>query len=105
MVETHFLFDVCYGCVKSYRNEAMQAIYPMVRQKTFDQSMRGTKGQKARLRCSASEMPKSVTLSGVIKSAKLLRAKSAKIWHILNSEFFVCILYHILDGNKSLQKW
>ena len=36
--------------------------------------------QKARLQCLASEMPKSVMASGVIKSAKLLRRKSAKIW-------------------------
>ena len=48
--------------------------------KGFNQSIRRTKGQKARLQCLASEMPKSVMASGVIKSAKLLRRKSAKIW-------------------------
>jgi len=73
--------------------------------KRFDQSMRGTKGQKARLQCLASEMPKSVMPSRVTKSAKLLRTKIARIWHMLNSEFFVSILRHIWDGNKRLQKW
>jgi len=38
------------------------------------------KEQKARLQCLASEMPKSVMTSGVIKTAKLLRRKRAKIW-------------------------
>jgi len=36
--------------------------------------------QKARLQCLASEIPKSVMPSGVIKSAKLPRRKSARIW-------------------------
>jgi len=33
-------------------------------EKVFDQSICRTKGQKARLQCLASEMPKSVMLSG-----------------------------------------
>jgi len=45
----------------------------------FTQSIRRTKGQKARLQFLASEMPKSVMPSRVIKSAKLLRRKSARI--------------------------
>ena len=48
--------------------------------KGFDQSVGGTKGQKSRLQYLASEMPKSVMPSGVIKSAKLLRRKSVRIW-------------------------
>jgi len=48
--------------------------------KGFNQSIAGTKGQKTRLQCLASEMPKSVMPSGVIKNAKLLRRKSARIW-------------------------
>ena len=48
--------------------------------KGFNQSIRRTKGKKARLQCLAGEMPKSVMPSGVIKSAKLPRRKSARIW-------------------------
>ena len=48
--------------------------------KRFNESIRRTKVQKARLQCLASEIPKSVMPSGVIKSAKLPRRKSARIW-------------------------
>ena len=46
----------------------------------FDQSIRRTKEQKTRLQCLASTMPKPVMTSGAVKSAKLLRRKSARIW-------------------------
>ena len=48
--------------------------------KGFNQSIRRTKGQKTRLQCLASAMPKSVMPSGAMKGAKLLRRKSARIW-------------------------
>jgi len=48
--------------------------------KGLNQSIGRTKGQKARLQCLSSEMPKSVMQSRVIKNAKLLRRKSARIW-------------------------
>ena len=48
--------------------------------KGFYQSIRRTKEQKTRLQCLASAMPKPVIPSGTMKSAKLLRRKSARIW-------------------------
>ena len=48
--------------------------------KGFNQSIRRTKEQKTRLQCLASAMPKPVMPSGAMKSAKLLRRKSARIW-------------------------
>jgi len=48
--------------------------------KGFNQSIRGTKEEKTRLQCLAGAMPKPVMPSGVMKSAKLLRRKSARIW-------------------------
>jgi len=47
--------------------------------KGFNQSIRRTKEQKTRLQCLASAMPKPVMPSGAMKSAKLLRRKSARI--------------------------
>ena len=48
--------------------------------KCFNQSICRTKEQKTRLQCLAWAMPKSVMLPGDMKSAKLLRRKSARIW-------------------------
>ena len=48
--------------------------------KYFNQSIRRTKEQKTRLQCLAWAMPKSVMLSGAMKSANLLRRKSTRIW-------------------------
>ena len=48
--------------------------------KGFNQSIRRTKEQKRRLQCLAWTMPNSVMPSGPMKSAKLLRRKSARIW-------------------------
>jgi len=48
--------------------------------KDCNQSIRRTKEQKTRLQCFASAMPKPVMPSGAMKSAKLLRRKSARVW-------------------------
>ena len=48
--------------------------------KGFNQLIRRTKEQKTRLQCLPSAMPKPVMPSGAMKSAKLLRRKSARIW-------------------------
>jgi len=48
--------------------------------KGFDQSIRRTKEQKTRLQRLASAMLKPVMPSGAMKSAKLLRRISARIW-------------------------
>ena len=48
--------------------------------KGFNQSIRRTKEQKTRLQCLANAMLKPVMPSGAMKSAKLLRRKSARIW-------------------------
>ena len=48
--------------------------------KDFNQSIRRTKQQKTRLQCLSQTMPKSVMPPGAMKSAKLLRRKSARIW-------------------------
>jgi len=48
--------------------------------KGFNQSIRRTKEQKTRLQCLASAMPKPVMPPGAMKSAKLLKRKTARIW-------------------------
>jgi len=48
--------------------------------KGFNQSIRRTKEQKTRLQRLATAMPKPVMPSGAMKSAKLLRRKSARTW-------------------------
>jgi len=48
--------------------------------KRFNQSIRRTKEQKTRLQCLANAMPKRVMPPGAMKSAKLLRRKSTRIW-------------------------
>ena len=45
-----------------------------------NKSIRRTKEQQTRLQCLAWAMPKSAMPSGAIKSAKLLKRKSARIW-------------------------
>jgi len=48
--------------------------------KGFNQLIRRTKEQKTRLQCLACAIPKPVMPSRAMKSAKLLRRKSARIW-------------------------
>jgi len=48
--------------------------------KGFNQSIRRTNEQKTRLQCLASAMTKPVMPSGAMKSTKLLRRKSARVW-------------------------
>jgi len=48
-------------------------------EKVFHQSICGTKEQKTKLQCLASEMPKSVIPSAA-ENGKFLKRKSARIW-------------------------
>ena len=48
--------------------------------KGFNQSICRTKERKTRLQCLSGAMPKPVMTSGAMKSEKLLRRKSARIW-------------------------
>jgi len=48
--------------------------------KGLNQSIRTTKEQQTRLECLAWAMPKSVLPSETMKTVKLLRRKSARIW-------------------------
>ena len=83
-MEAHCSSGGYHSCVTTKYMKLFKLFTPHViawsARKGFNQSIRRTKGQKARLQCLASEIPKSVMTSGVIKSAKLLRRKSAKIW-------------------------
>ena len=82
MVETHFSSEGHYRCVTSQTFEAIQAIYItcycVVPQKRFNKSICATKEQKTKRDCRA--MTKCAMPLGAIKSTKLLRRKSARIW-------------------------
>jgi len=65
--------------IKLFKSFAPRVIAWPIR-KGFNQSIRITKKQKTRLQCLTWAIPNYVMLSGAMKSAKLLRRKSARIW-------------------------